>query len=98
MARYLVRIAVHLPPEMSHEERQALLEREQARGRELKRTGTIVDMWRVPGRQANIGIWSAPNATTLHEALTSLPVWRFTEIEVTPLADHYLTSDPEGGS
>lgn len=97
MARYLVRIEVRLPPEMPEEERRALLERERERGLELKRAGTIADIWRVPGRQANVGIWSAPSATALHEALTSLPVWRFTEIDVTPLADHPLTERPEGG-
>ena len=95
MPRYLVRITVNLPPDMPAGEREELMERERERGRELKRAGTIVDMWRIPGRQANVGIWSAPSATTLHEALTSLPVWRYAEIDVTPLADHHLTSEPE---
>ena len=97
MARYLVRIAVDLPPRMPDDEREALMERERERGRELREAGTIEEMWRVPGRLANVGIWSAPSATVLHEAISSLPVWRFTEVEVTPLADHYLSRDPEGG-
>jgi muconolactone D-isomerase len=95
MPRFLVQITVSLPPSMPAAERDALLERERARGRELKAAGTIQDLWRLPGRQANVGVWRADDATELHQALTSLPVWRWTEIAVTPLADHDLTNDPE---
>jgi muconolactone D-isomerase len=98
MPRYLVRIAVDLDPGMPSAERSALLEREQRRGRELKADGTIQDIWRLPGRLANVGVWRAPHATALHAALTSLPVWPWTTITVEPLGDHSLTSDPEDGS
>jgi len=97
MGRFLVQIAVALPPELPDTARCALLERERARGRKLKDAGTIEDVWRVPGRQANVGIWRAPSATALHEALVSLPVWPWADVRVTPLADHDLTNDPEGG-
>jgi muconolactone D-isomerase len=96
MARYLVRISIVLPPDMSDDERAELVARERARGRALKDAGTIQDMWRLPGQLANVGIWRAENATGLHEALTSLPLWRWAGVEVTALADHYLTSCPEG--
>lgn len=96
MPRFLVQISVALPPDMPQDERSALLERERARGRELKQAGIIQDIWRVPGRLANVGIWSTPSVTALHEAICSLPVWAWTEVTVTPLADHYLTSEPEG--
>ncbi len=95
MGRFLVRIAVNLPPAMSEEERSALLANEQRRGRELKADGTIQDIWRVPGRLANVGIWHAPSATALHAALISLPVWKWAAVEVEPLADHYLTAEKE---
>jgi muconolactone delta-isomerase len=95
MPRFLVQISVSLPPDMSPAERSALLERERERGRELKSAGIIADMWRLPGRLANVGIWCTPSATALHEAISSLPVWAWTEVTVTPLADHYLTTDPE---
>jgi muconolactone D-isomerase len=94
--RFLVDIVVRLPADMDADARADLLARERARGRELKAEGTIVDMWRRPGRLANVGVWSAPTPTALHEALTSLPVFPWTEIEVAPLADHDLTNDPEG--
>lgn len=98
MARFLVEISVTLPPDMPAAERERLLERERQRGRELKDAGTIEDVWRVPGRLANVGIWRAASATDLHEAIVSLPVWPWTEVVVTPLADHHLTSHPEGAS
>src|SRR3984885_11084092 len=96
MPRFLVQISVALPPGMPEAERSALLARERERGRELKRAGIIQDIWRVPGRLANVGIWRTPTPTALHEAIASLPVWAWTEVTVTSLADHYLTSDPEG--
>lgn len=94
--RFLVRITVRLSTDLDPQEQDALLARERARGRDLKAAGTIVDMWRIPGRLANVGIWSAPTATALHAAISSLPVFPWTEVEVTPLADHDLTNDPEG--
>jgi len=49
---------------------------------------------RIPGRLANVGIWSTPTANELHDALTSLPVWRHAEISVTALSDHPLNASP----
>ncbi len=87
---FLVQIRVSLPPDMDAGVKAVLTEREQARGRELKQTGTIVRMWRIPGRLANVGIWEAVDATALHEAITSLPLFPYIDASVTPLARHYL--------
>jgi muconolactone D-isomerase len=91
---FLVQIEVNLDPGMAAEDRSALLEAERRRGEELKSEGLIVDIWRIPGRVANYGLWRAPSPSVLHEALTSLPVFPFTRIEVTALAAHHLTTDP----
>jgi muconolactone D-isomerase len=93
--RFLVRITVALPPAMPADERAELLTREEHRGSELKADGTIQDMWRLPGRLANVGLWRAPSTTALHAAISSLPVWPWTSVEVEALADHCLTSDKE---
>jgi muconolactone D-isomerase len=95
--RYLVQITVELPPEMAEAERAELLERERMRGRELRDAGVIEDIWRLPGRLANVGVWRAADATALDQAIASLPVWRWTRVEVTTLADHHLTARPERG-
>jgi muconolactone D-isomerase len=87
---FLVRIDVHLPGDMDPDVRERLLERERERGFELKRQGTIVRIWRIPGRLANVGIWEADDATVLHEAIASLPVFPWIDAEVIPLAVHHL--------
>jgi muconolactone D-isomerase len=91
---FLVRIEVVLPPDMDELTRGELLRRESARGRELKDSGAVRRIWRIPGRLANVGIWSAPSADELHEALTSLPVWRYADISITELATHRLFAEP----
>ena len=42
-------------------------------------------MWRVPGRTANWGIWEAADATALHAAITSLPLFPYLDVEVIAL-------------
>jgi muconolactone D-isomerase len=96
--RFLVRIQVRLPADMPADERDELIARERRRGRELKAAGTIQDMWRLPGRLANVGVWQVASAEALDAALTSLPVWPWATFEVEALADHYLTSDPESSA
>ena len=51
-------------------------------------------IWRIPGRLANVGVWSAPDATALHDALTSLPVFPYMDARVTALATHHLEAGP----
>ena len=60
-----------------------------SRGRELLSQGVIRQLWRLPGTRTNIGIWSAADANALEEALASLPIRPYTEIEVTALRPCY---------
>ena len=87
---FLVRIDVNLPPEMNPEVREDLLAREAARGRELIRAGLLVRIWRVPGRQANVSLYRAEDATEVHAAITSLPLWPWMDVSVEALAIHPL--------
>jgi muconolactone D-isomerase len=87
---FLVQIQVNLPPGIDATERARLVDTEAIRGRELKEQGAIVNIWRIPGRMANVGIWSAPDATVLHDALTSLPMFPYIDAQVTALAKHHL--------
>jgi muconolactone D-isomerase len=87
---FLVAIDVRLPDRLSEEEVAALVAAERERGAELRERGTISRIWRIPGRMSNVGIWSAADATALHEAITSLPLSRWFEVQVTPLAVHPL--------
>jgi muconolactone D-isomerase len=89
---YLVEIQVNFPPDMSPERLDEIMEREVTRGQELKRSGTIVRIWRIPGRRANVGIWAGDNADEIHSAITSLPAFPWIDARVTPLATHHLES------
>jgi muconolactone D-isomerase len=83
----------HLPADMSIADRDDLVARESAAGAEHVAAGRLVHIWRVPGRQSNIAIWSCADADELHLALTSLPAWPWMTITVRPLARHPLGTD-----
>jgi muconolactone D-isomerase len=91
---FLVHITLTLPPEMPDGKRQALNAAESVRTASLAAAGRLVRLWRIPGRTANWGLWHASDATELHDALTSLPLWPYMDIEVTALARH--PNDPAG--
>jgi muconolactone D-isomerase len=87
---FLVRIEVELPPDLGEERLAALIAAERARGRELVEAGHIVRIWRLPGGLRNVGVWSAADATELHELLMSLPTRPWFRTTVEALAVHPL--------
>jgi muconolactone D-isomerase len=93
---FLVEIDIKLPHDLDDVRRSDLLRAESARGAALAESGIIRAIWRVPGRLANRGIWEAPDATSLHEALVSLPLWPFMAVSVVPLARHPLAEHCRG--
>jgi muconolactone D-isomerase len=93
---FLVQIDVHMPMDLPEAERQDLLDRERALGREYLERGPIKYVWRIPGGYRNVGVWDAEDATDLHDALAALPLFPWMSIEVTPLARHPITPDPAG--
>ncbi len=89
---FLVKIDVRLPADTDAARKAELIAAEAIRAKELAQKGAISRLWRVPGRWSNVGIWQADDATELHEAISSLPLYPWLEVEVTPLARH--PSDP----
>jgi muconolactone D-isomerase len=89
---FLVHIEVRWPPDGDPTEFARLVDAEAARARELTAAGTIKRLWRIPGRRANYGLWSAGDATALHSAISSLPFFPWLDVEVIALAEH--PSDP----
>ena len=85
---FLVHIQISLPDEMGEERRTELAAAEAARAAELRAEGTIARIWRIPGRTANVGVWVADDASLLHTKLGSLPLSRWMDIKVQPLALH----------
>lgn len=93
---FLVEIEIRLPHDLGPDRRDELAKAESLRGAALARAGILRAIWRVPGRLANRGVWSAPDATALHEAIVSLPLWPFMTVEVIPLARHALAEHCQG--
>jgi muconolactone D-isomerase len=87
---YLVQIHVAMDPATDASMRTALVAAERERGAELVRAGTIRNIWRIPGSQSNVGVWRASDPTALHDLISSLPLFAYMTVTVTPLAAHPL--------
>lgn len=85
---FLVRMENRLPPETPDDERAQLKAGERARAGELRAAGVLKRLWRVPGRNATVGLYEADDPARLHEALMSLPMAPWLDITVEPLATH----------
>ena len=89
-------VEVTLPADVDEARRAQLLAAELERGKALAEAGVLLAVWRVPGRLANRAIWSATDATALHDALVSLPLWPYMDVAVTPLARHPVAPSCHG--
>lgn len=85
---FLVRFEINQPESMTPDERERLRVIERARAMELREQGVLKRLWRVPGRRAVVGLWETSDATALHEALASLPMFPWMDVDVEPLATH----------
>lgn len=92
---FLVRIDVRLPGDMPHERRRELIQAESNRARELMRLGLLKRIWRVPGQFANVSLYEASDATIVHEAVSSLPLWPWMRVTVEALAVHPLEAEEQ---
>jgi muconolactone D-isomerase len=90
---FLVQLETTLPADMPPSDRETLLDRDAARGRELFESGMITGIWLVPGTLANVGVWSAADPDAVHAAIASLPAWPWSTVTVTALATHPLMLD-----
>jgi muconolactone D-isomerase len=81
---FLVRSENRLPPETPAERREELRAAERARAVELRAAGVLKRLWRVPGRNATVGLYEA----ALHDALMSLPMAPWLDVTVEALATH----------
>jgi muconolactone D-isomerase len=80
---------------IEHPDWARLLEQERVEGRALHANGKVRHVWRVPGRYEAVTIFDVASTEELDKILWSLPLWRFMDIHVEPLAAHYY-DDPEG--
>lgn len=85
---YHVQMEVRPPHDLDPERFEQLKAEEKARSQELQRQGKWPHLWRVAGRYANISIFDVESHDELHTLLSTLPLFPFMDIEVTPLARH----------
>ncbi|WP_290051569.1 muconolactone Delta-isomerase family protein [Amycolatopsis solani] len=85
---FLVRTENRLPADTPDVTRQRLREAERKRAGERRDAGVLKRLWRVPGRNATIGLYEAADPAALHDAIASLPMWRWLDVTVEALATH----------
>lgn len=85
---YHVRMDVRVPPHVDPARFEALKAEEKARAEALQRAGTWRHLWRIAGAYANVSIFDVADHDALHAILSTLPLFPFMEIAVTPLARH----------
>jgi muconolactone D-isomerase len=83
-----VRMDVHVPHDMDADRFELLKAQEKARAQELQRRGKWRHLWRVAGQYSNVSIFDVADHDELHAALSTLPLFPFMAIQVTPLARH----------
>jgi muconolactone D-isomerase len=83
-----VLMTVRIPHDFDPQHLSKLSEQEHARAIELQKQGKWRHLWRVAGKYANISIFQVQSPAELHEILSSLPLYRFMEIDVTALCRH----------
>jgi muconolactone D-isomerase len=90
---YCVRMDVRVPHSADPDRFETLKAKEKARAQELQRSGKWRHLWRVAGQYANISVFDVADHDGLHAILSSLPLFPFMEITLTPLARHLSAID-----
>lgn len=83
-----VRMTVKLPDTMPAEQAAQLKQSEKELAQRLQREGKWRHLWRIAGHYANISLFDVGSVDELHTLLTSLPLFPYMQMEVTPLCRH----------
>ncbi|PXW97430.1 muconolactone delta-isomerase [Sphaerotilus hippei] len=83
-----VEMEVRLPVDMPASQADALKQAERELAQALQRSGQWRHLWRIAGRYANVSVFDVESIDELHRLLTSLPLFPFMKIGVTPLCRH----------
>lgn len=87
--RFMVQIDVQpLPGDWGQTRRDELRQAENERVVELMHDGKLRALFRIPGRNANFGVWQTETFEELDAILRSLPMHPFMRLVVTPISAH----------
>ncbi|MCP1645314.1 muconolactone D-isomerase [Pseudomonas citronellolis] len=79
---------MNIPRDIPAEEVEAIKAAEKARAIEIQQSGKWPHLWRVVGQYSNISVFDVESNDELHALLSSLPLFPFMTLQVTPLARH----------
>ena len=88
---FLVNIEFTVPLGTTDQELADRRARESLRARELSRSGHLLRLWRPKvddDRWANIGVWNAESEEQLRTILSTLPLYSWAEVSISPLNPH----------
>ena len=85
---FQVQMDVRIPHDLDSTKADALKAAERDRAQALQRDGIWRHLWRHAGRYANTSVFDVAGVQELHEILSTLPLFPFMEISVTPLCRH----------
>jgi muconolactone D-isomerase len=83
-----VTMSVSIPHGLDPDYIDGLKRTEKTRCQELMAAGAWRHIWRVVGQYKNVSIFDVSSPAELHDILTSLPLFPFMEIAVTPICRH----------
>ncbi|HCS43044.1 muconolactone Delta-isomerase [Pseudomonas fluorescens] len=85
---YHVKMDVNIPRDIPADTVEAIKVAEKKRATELQEAGKWPHLWRIVGQYSNISILDVASNDELHALLSSLPLFPYMTIQVTPLAKH----------
>ncbi|PSF11938.1 muconolactone delta-isomerase [Marinobacter fuscus] len=85
---FMVQMKVNPPSHLTKEEFDDVKVAEKNRALDIQRKGKWPHLWRVTGKYSNVSIFDVESNQELHELLSSLPLFPYMDIEVTPLNEH----------
>jgi muconolactone D-isomerase len=85
---FMAEMTVNIPHSLDPQFVEQLKRDEKALSQKLQQEGKWRHLWRVAGKYANVSIFDVSDNDQLHTLLSSLPLFPYMEISVTPLAQH----------
>jgi muconolactone D-isomerase len=83
-----VRMDVQLPAAMPAAQAEQLKQTERELAHSLQRSGKWRHLWRIAGQYANVSVFDVDSVDELHTLLTSLPLFPYMKIDITPMCRH----------
>ncbi|MCK9540908.1 MAG: muconolactone Delta-isomerase [Novosphingobium sp.] len=83
-----VRMDVRIPPDFDPIRADELKRVERERAQELQRQGKWRHLWRIAGQYSNVSVFDVETVQELHDIVSTLPLFPFMQIAVTPLCRH----------